>query len=108
MISPTLCIFYSEQAGSVVSGYFLEEFERVATLLVEHPDLGTPTTKGRRTFPLKVFPYLIVYRNLQSNIRILIVRHITENPIMRVAGNSCFGLPAPFLTQPSSPGKVIP
>ncbi|MHB0992404.1 MAG: type II toxin-antitoxin system RelE/ParE family toxin [Burkholderiales bacterium] len=72
--------FYREQAGSVVSGYFLEEFERATTLLVEHPDLGTPTTKGRRTFPLKVFPYLIVYRNLQSNIRILIDRHHHRKP----------------------------
>jgi plasmid stabilization system protein ParE len=42
--------FYSEQAGSVVAERFLEEFERVAKLLVEHPGLGTPTTRGRRTF----------------------------------------------------------
>jgi toxin ParE1/3/4 len=31
--------FYSEQAGFVVAERFLEEFERVAKLLVEHPDL---------------------------------------------------------------------
>ena len=29
--------FYSEQAGFVVAERFLEEFERVAKLLVEHP-----------------------------------------------------------------------
>lgn len=38
--------FYSEQAGLVVAELFLEEFERVAKLLVEHPGLGTPTTRG--------------------------------------------------------------
>ena len=72
--------FYKEQAGLVVAERFLEEFERVAKLLVEYPDLGTPTTRGRRTFPLKVFPYSVVYRNLESSIRILIVRHQHRKP----------------------------
>ncbi|MBW8073647.1 MAG: type II toxin-antitoxin system RelE/ParE family toxin [Ferrovum sp.] len=72
--------FYSEQAGLVVAERFLEEFERIAKLLVEHPSLGTPMTRGRRTFPLKVFPYLIVYRNLENGIRILIVRHQHRKP----------------------------
>jgi plasmid stabilization system protein ParE len=72
--------FYKEQAGLVVAERFLEEFERVAKLLVEYPDLGTPTTRGRRTFPLKVFPYSVVYRNLESSIRIMIVRHQHRKP----------------------------
>lgn len=72
--------FYKEQAGLAVAERFLEEFERVAKLLIEYPDLGTPTTRGRRTFPLKVFPYSVVYRNLESNIRILIVRHQHRAP----------------------------
>jgi plasmid stabilization system protein ParE len=72
--------FYREQAGLVVAEHFLEEFERVAKLLIEYPDLGTPTTRGRRTFPLKVFPYSVVYRNLGSSIRILIVRHQHRKP----------------------------
>jgi plasmid stabilization system protein ParE len=72
--------FYSEQAGLVVAERFLEEFERVARLLVEHPGLGTPTTRGRRTFPMKVFPYSVVYRKLESSIRILIVRHQHRKP----------------------------
>ena len=72
--------FYSEQAGSVVAERFLDEFERVAKLLVEHPSLGTPTTKGRRAFSLRVFPYLVVYRHLDTGIRILIVRHQHRKP----------------------------
>ncbi|MBY0575304.1 MAG: type II toxin-antitoxin system RelE/ParE family toxin [Gallionellaceae bacterium] len=73
--------FYSKHAGTVVAERFLEEFERVAKLLVEHPDLGAPTTRGRRAFPLKVFPYSVVYRNLENNsIRILIVRHQHRKP----------------------------
>jgi plasmid stabilization system protein ParE len=67
--------FYTEHAGLVVAERFLEEFERVAKLLVEFPGLGTPTTKGRKSFPLQVFPYSVVYRSLESSIRILIVRN---------------------------------
>ena len=51
--------FYSEQAGRAVAERFLDEFERVAKLLAEYPDLGTPIARGRKTFPLKVFPYLV-------------------------------------------------
>ena len=29
--------FYSEHAGPVVAKHFIEEFERIAKLLVEHP-----------------------------------------------------------------------
>jgi plasmid stabilization system protein ParE len=53
--------FYTKQAGPLVARRFLNEFERVATLLVEYPDFGTPTTRGRRVFPLRLFPYSVVY-----------------------------------------------
>lgn len=67
--------FYSEQAGRSVAERFLDEFERVARLLAEYPDLRTPTARGRKTFPLKLFPYLVVYRQLENGLRIIIVRH---------------------------------
>lgn len=47
--------FYTQQAGLPVAQRFLDEFERVAKLLVMHPGFGTPTTKGRRVFPLRSF-----------------------------------------------------
>lgn len=53
--------FCAEQAGMAVAMRFLDEFERVAQLLVDHPGFGTPTTSGRRVFPLRVFPYSVVY-----------------------------------------------
>jgi plasmid stabilization system protein ParE len=72
--------FYSERAGTIVAQRFLAEFERVAELLVEHPGFGTPTAKGRRAFPLRIFPYTVVYRQLDSDIRILIIRHQHRKP----------------------------
>ncbi len=72
--------FYREQAGLAVAERFLKEFEHAAKLLVDHPGLGTPTTRGRRAFPLKIFPYLVVYREFENSIRILIVRHQHRKP----------------------------
>ena len=72
--------FYGRHAGLVVAKRFLDEFERVVTLLVERPGLGVPTKSGRRVFPLKVFPYSVVYREIQSGIRIVIVRHQHRKP----------------------------
>jgi len=48
--------------------------------LAEYPDLGTPTTRGRRVFPLRVFPYSIVYRELENAIRVVVVRHQHRKP----------------------------
>ncbi len=72
--------FYTEQAGLLVAKRFLDEFERVATLLASQPGFGTPTTNGRRVFPLRVFPYSIVYRSLDAGIRVIVVRHQHRKP----------------------------
>lgn len=72
--------FYQEQAGLRVAQRFLDEFERIANLLVKHPGLGTLTTKGRRVFPMRVFPYSVVYRSLDPGIRIIVVRHQHRKP----------------------------
>ncbi len=72
--------FYEEQAGLLVAQRFLDEFERVAELLSAHPGFGTPTTQGRRVFPMRVFPYSVVYRDLEPGIRIIVVRHQHRRP----------------------------
>jgi plasmid stabilization system protein ParE len=72
--------FYREQAGLAVATRFLDEFERVAQLLVQHPGFGTHVGRGRRSFPLRYFPYSVVYRALDNDIRVLIVRHHHRKP----------------------------
>ena len=72
--------FYAAQAGIAVAQRFLAEFERAANLLVRHPEFGTPASNGQRVFPLQVFPYSVVYRNINSSIWVLVVRHQRRKP----------------------------
>ena len=59
---------------------FVTEFEQVANLLVNHPGLGTPMSRGRRIYPFKVFKYSVVYRHEEEGVRILVVRHRRRRP----------------------------
>lgn len=72
--------FYKAEAGRGVAGRFLKEFERVVKILEEFPDIGTPTNDERRAYPLSGFPYSIIYRSVDTGIRVLVVRHQSRDP----------------------------
>ena len=72
--------FYKREAGVGLARRFLNEFERVAKLLEQHPGLGTPTADGRKVHPLTDFPYSVIYRHEELALRILVVRHQSRDP----------------------------
>jgi plasmid stabilization system protein ParE len=72
--------FYKREAGAGVARRFLAEFERVTTLLHDYPDLGTPTSGERRKYPLTGFPYSVIYRRTDTELRLLVVRHQSRDP----------------------------
>lgn len=72
--------YYEQHAGLQVATRFLDELQHVIAFLCQHPDLGTPTKKNRRVFPLKTFPYSVMYRTQGDHLRILIVRHQSRKP----------------------------
>jgi plasmid stabilization system protein ParE len=72
--------FYRNEAGRAVAARFIEEFERIAALLSANPALGTPTGDERRWFPFHGFPYSVIYRPVDTGIRILVVRHQNRDP----------------------------
>jgi len=72
--------FYTQHAGLQVAARFLDELQRIIQLLLQHPGLGTPMTKNRRVFPLKGFPYSVVYSAQDEHLRVLIVRHQSRKP----------------------------
>ena len=72
--------FYRREAGDGLARRFLDEFERVIKLLEEFPDIGKPTGEDRRSFPLTGFPYSVIYRNVNAEILVLVVRHQNRDP----------------------------
>lgn len=72
--------FYQQEAGNAVAARFIDAFEQAAMLIGEHPSLGARTNASRRSFPLQGFPYSVIYRPLETGIRILVVRHQHRHP----------------------------
>jgi plasmid stabilization system protein ParE len=72
--------FYRQRAGSVIAQRFLDEFERIARFALRHPELGTPVQHGRRRLVFQVFPYSLIYRQIQGGIRVVVIRHHHRKP----------------------------
>ena len=72
--------FYRQEGGPKLAKRFLDEFNRVVTLLVEFPGLGTPADETRRVHILQDFPYSVIYREDEEGIRILVVRSQYRDP----------------------------
>ena len=72
--------YYRREGGPKLAGRFLNEFDRVVSLLVEFPALGTPVDDIRRLHILHEFPYSVFYREDAECIRILVVRSQYRDP----------------------------
>lgn len=72
--------FYAAHAGKRLAALFLAEFERVMNLLCEFPDIGTPLSQGRRTFPMRRFPYSVFYSQHDDKLRVIAVVHHRRSP----------------------------
>jgi len=72
--------YYQQHAGSAVAARFTNELDRVIQLLLVNPGFGTPIARHRRSYPLKDFPFSLIYRVEDEQLRILIVRHQRQRP----------------------------
>ncbi len=72
--------YYFQFAGAQVATRFLSELDRVIQLLLVNPGFGTPIARQRRVYPLKGFPFSLVYRVEGDHLRILIIRHQRQRP----------------------------
>jgi toxin ParE1/3/4 len=72
--------FYVRQAGRSVAARFVDAVERAAELVAERPEIGRQTGEGRRSVPVRGFPYSLIYRQTDSEILILVVRHQNRSP----------------------------
>lgn len=72
--------FYRRESGLKLANAFVSELEKVAAQLVLHPTLGITIAEGLRMHVFRRFPYVVIYRVLQNEIRILVVAHQRRKP----------------------------
>ena len=72
--------FYERDGSPALAARFLAEIKRATNLILEHPGLGTPRANGRKFFPIRVFPYALIYRQVEDGIYILVVRRHRRRP----------------------------
>ena len=73
-------IFYTREANAEVGLAFILEYERALALLCAHPHLGAPWRNNRRRFPLRKFPYSIIYYVHGEELRVIALAHHRRKP----------------------------
>lgn len=72
--------YADSDGGERLADRFLDEFDRVARTLVDHPYAWTETRPGVRRALLWGFPYSVFYRVASSRVLILAVVHQRREP----------------------------
>lgn len=73
-------IFYTREANAEVGLAFILEYERALALLCAHSHLGAPWRNNRHRFPLRKFPYSIVYYVRDEELRVIALAHHRRKP----------------------------
>lgn len=73
-------LYYAKAASRSIALAFLAEFERVAELVEENQQLGTPSKAGLRVYPFRRFPHSIVYRESSAGPYVYAVAHQRREP----------------------------
>jgi toxin ParE1/3/4 len=72
--------WYLADGGPAVAEQFEWAPQRALRLLEFMPRLGSPSYPGVRTWPLKQFPYTLVYRVKGTVISVIAVAHQSREP----------------------------
>lgn len=72
--------WYLTDAGPAVAEQFEWAAERALNLLQFMPRIGRPSFEGARTWPLKQFPYTLVYCVKADVITVIAVAHQSREP----------------------------
>ena len=73
-------IYYTREANAEVGLAFILEYERALALLCTHPHLGAAWRNNRRRFPLRKFPYSIIYYVRDEELRVIALAHHRRKP----------------------------
>ena len=72
--------FYIEEANVELGESFAAEFEHSISVLLEHPLIGVVWRGSTRKFPLRRFPYSIIYQVTPDLLRVVAVAHQSRRP----------------------------
>ena len=72
--------FYEREGSPTLAARFVAEFKRVARLLSEYPEIGSPRSNGRRELSMSIFPYTLIYRSNDKEVKILVIKHDRKGP----------------------------
>ena len=73
-------LFYAREGGAELGQAFISEFERVLALVCQHPELGARWRNNRRHFPLRKFPFSIIYYIEGEELRVVALAHHRRSP----------------------------
>ncbi len=71
--------YYAEVDQKLASA-FLQEFDRISSVVSELPEIGSPVGDGYRKMVMRRFPFTVIYRNELERILILAVGHQRRHP----------------------------
>lgn len=72
--------FYAEEANTELALAFIAEFERAVGMLRAYPRLGPIWRGTTRRFPLRRFPYGIIYQVKPEEVRVIALAHQRRRP----------------------------
>jgi plasmid stabilization system protein ParE len=73
-------LYYAREGGAEVGFAFITEYERALALLGTHPELGARWRNDRRRFPMRKFPYSIIYYVHGAQLRVIALAHHRRKP----------------------------
>jgi len=73
-------LFYAQQASVELGLAFIAEFEHALNVLIAHPNMGAPWRATRRRFPLRRFPYSVIYYIKGEELRVIALAHQRRKP----------------------------
>ena len=72
--------FYTAATNVDLGISFLAEFERTARFIRANPGSGTIFRGSRRRYPLKRFPYSVIYQIAGEELRVIALAHQRRRP----------------------------
>ena len=73
-------LFYAREGNADLGLAFIAEFERTLDFLCKHPEVAPVWRGSTHRFPLRRFPYSIIYQLKPDEVRVIALAHQSRRP----------------------------